>query len=49
MRSVLSLLSYLGVKIPPANIQDYHLESARKFADGLPNRLPVGPTRTGRT
>ncbi len=40
---------YLGVKIPPTNIQDYHLEAARKFADGLANRLAVGPTRTGRT
>jgi hypothetical protein len=28
----------LGVKIPPANIQDYHLEAARKFADGLASR-----------
>jgi menaquinone-dependent protoporphyrinogen IX oxidase len=49
VRSLLSLLSYLGsghyqdrylgVKIPPTNIQDYHLEAARKFADGLANRL----------
>ena len=33
---------YLGVKIPPTNIQDYHLKAARKFADGLANRLPAG-------
>ena len=49
MRSLLSLLSYLGsgeyrerylgVKIPPTNIQDYHLQAARTFADGLANRL----------
>ena len=30
---------YLGVKIPPTNIQDYHLEAARKLADGLADRL----------
>ena len=49
VRSLLSLVSYLGsgeyrerylgVKIPPTNLQDYHLEAARKFADGLANRL----------
>jgi len=49
VRSLLSLLSYLGsgeyrerylgVKIPPTNLQDYHLEAARKFADRLANRL----------
>jgi len=49
VRSLLSLLSYLGsgqyrerylgVRIPPTNIQDYHLETARKFADGLASRL----------
>ena len=49
VRSLLSLLSYLGsgedrerylgVKIPPTNIQDYHLQAARKFADGLADRL----------
>jgi menaquinone-dependent protoporphyrinogen IX oxidase len=48
-RSLLSLLSYLGsgeyrdrylgVKIPPANLRDYHLETARTFADGLADRL----------
>ena len=31
--------AYLGVKIPPANIQDYHLETAREFADKLASRL----------
>ena len=51
MRSLLSLLSYLGsgeyrerypgIKIPPANLQEYHLEEARKFADRLASRLPV--------
>ena len=49
VRSLLSLLSYLGsgeyrerylgIKIPPTNIQDHHLREARKFADGLANRL----------
>jgi hypothetical protein len=49
VRSLLALISYLGsgdyrerylgVKIPPTNIQDYHLEAARKFADGLADRL----------
>ncbi len=49
VRSLLSLLSYLGsgeyrerflgVRIPPTNIQDHHLQEARKFADGLANRL----------
>jgi multimeric flavodoxin WrbA len=48
-RSLLSLLSYLGsgeyrdrylgVKIPPTNIQEYHLETARAFAAGLAGRL----------
>jgi len=51
VRSLLSLLSYLGsgkyrerylgVKIPPTNLQDYHLEAARKFADQLADRLAV--------
>ena len=51
MRSLLSLLSYLGsgedrerylgIKIPPADLQEYHLEEARKFADGLASRLLV--------
>jgi menaquinone-dependent protoporphyrinogen IX oxidase len=45
VRSLLSLLSYLGkgdirdkylgVKIPPTNIQDYHLEQARAFGTQL--------------
>ncbi len=48
-RSLLSLISYLGsgeyrerymgVKIPPTNIRDYHLEAARAFADGLADTL----------
>jgi hypothetical protein len=51
VRSLLSLLSYLGsgeyrerylgVKIPPTNLQEHHLEEARKFADGLTSRLLV--------
>ena len=51
MRSLLSLLSYLGsgedrerylgIKIPPANLQEHHLEEARKFADRLASRLLV--------
>jgi hypothetical protein len=42
-RSLLSLLRYLrsgdyrerylGVKIPPTHLQDYHLDAARKFAE----------------
>jgi menaquinone-dependent protoporphyrinogen IX oxidase len=49
VRSLLSLVSYLGsgqnrerylgVNIPPTNIQDYHLETACRFADGLASRL----------
>jgi menaquinone-dependent protoporphyrinogen IX oxidase len=49
VRSLLALISYLGsgdyrerylgVKLPPTNIQDYHLEEARKFADGQADRL----------
>ena len=49
LRSLLSLLSYLGsgeyqkrylgVKIPPTNIQDYHLEEARTFAGRLADEL----------
>lgn len=49
MRSLLSLISYLGtgeyrerylgVKIPPTNLQEHHLQAAREFADGLANRL----------
>jgi len=29
---------YLGIKIPPANIQEYHLAEARTFANGLADR-----------
>jgi hypothetical protein len=49
VRSLLSLVSYLGsgeyreryfgLKIPPTNLQDYHLEQARTFAGGLADRL----------
>jgi hypothetical protein len=49
VKSLLSLLSYLGtgeyrdrylrVPIPPTNIQEYHLQAARKFANGLADRL----------
>jgi hypothetical protein len=55
VRSLLSLLSYLGsgeyrerylgVKIPPTNLQDYQLEQARAFAGRLADRL----SRTGAT
>jgi len=51
VRSLLSLVSYLGsgeyrrrylgVKIPPTNLQEYHLEAARTFANGLADRLFV--------
>jgi hypothetical protein len=49
IRSLLSLLSYLGsgeyretyvgVKIPPTNIRDYHLEQAKEFAGRLADGL----------
>ena len=49
IRSLFSLLSYLGsgeykekyhgVKIPPTNLQQYHLDQARKFADDLGAQL----------
>jgi hypothetical protein len=49
VRSLLSLLSclgsgeyrerYLGVRIPPTNIQDHHLEQARAFAGRLADQL----------
>jgi hypothetical protein len=29
------------VKIPPTNLQEHHLQEARKFADGLAGRLLV--------
>ena len=51
VKSLLSLLSYLGhgenrerylgVKIPPTNLQADDLEQARKFAAGLADRLAV--------
>jgi hypothetical protein len=57
IRSLLSLVSYLGsgeyrkrsfgVKIPPTNLQDYHLEQAQAFAsqlaDGLFSAHASGP------
>jgi len=56
IRSLLSLLCYLGsgqyrdrylgVKIPPTNIQEYHLRAARKFADRLRPRVGA-PRHTG--
>ena len=49
VRSLFSLLSFLGsgeykeryhgVKIPPTNLQDYHLEQARTFAGAVGDRL----------
>jgi menaquinone-dependent protoporphyrinogen IX oxidase len=49
VRSLASLLSYLGsgeyrdrylgIKIPPTNLQDYHLEQAREFAGKLADSL----------
>jgi menaquinone-dependent protoporphyrinogen IX oxidase len=49
VRSLFSLLSYLGtgeyrdryhgVKIPPTNLQEYHLEEARTFAEQVANRV----------
>jgi hypothetical protein len=54
VRSLLSLISYLGsgeyrgrylgVKIPPTNLQDYHLDGARKTAEGLADRLLASST-----
>ena len=54
VRSLLSLLSYLGsgqyrerylgVKIPPTNLQEPQLEQARAFADALADRLPEAAT-----
>jgi menaquinone-dependent protoporphyrinogen IX oxidase len=54
VRSLLSLISYLGsgeyrerymgVKIPPTNLRDYHLGQARAFATQLADELtPVPP------
>ena len=52
VKSLLSLLSYLGkgehrerylgVKIPPTNLQSNDLEAARRFAAGLADRLAPG-------
>ena len=49
VRSLLSLLSYLGsgeyrdrylgLKIPPTNVRDYQLQTAREFGDRLANHL----------
>jgi hypothetical protein len=49
VRSLLSLVSYLGsgeyrdrylgIKVPPTNLQASHLQAAREFADALANRL----------
>jgi multimeric flavodoxin WrbA len=49
VRSLLSLISYLGsgeyrekylgVKIPPTNLQDHHLQEARAFAGTLADRV----------
>ena len=51
MKSLLSLLSYLGsgeyrnrylgVPIPPTNIEDDQLDTARRFASGLADRFGV--------
>ncbi len=56
VRSLFSLLSFLGsgeykeryhgVKIPPTNLQDYHLDEARKFASNLGKQL-VSADSTG--
>jgi hypothetical protein len=57
VKSLLSLLSYLGsgkyrerylgVPIPPTNIQEDQLDTARKFATGLADRLGVGTLPSG--
>lgn len=54
VRSLFSLLSYLGtgeyrekyhgVKIPPTNLQAYHLEEARRFAEQVADHLVGGMT-----
>jgi hypothetical protein len=56
VRSLLSLISYLGsgryrerylgVKIPPTNLQEHQLDQARGFADALADRLPEGSDAT---
>jgi hypothetical protein len=53
VRSLLSLCSYLGsgeyrdrylgIEIPPTNIQEYHLKAARAFANMLADRVLVAP------
>jgi len=55
VRSLASLLSYLGsgeyrkrylgVKIPPTNIQDYHLKDARTFADNLATQVAAASAK----
>ena len=35
---------YLGLKIPPTNLQEDQLEQARRFADALADRLPEAAT-----
>ena len=58
LRSMLSLTSYLGsgeyrdrylgVRIPPTNVQPEQLEQTRTFAAGLADRLfPAGPASPG--
>lgn len=60
IRSLLSLLSYLGsgecrdrylgVPIPPTNLQDAQLETARRFASEMVDRLGLGSAAsTGQT
>lgn len=58
VRSLLSLLSYLGsgkyrerylgIKIPPTNMRDYHFEQAQEFASGLADRLLAAAAPTSR-
>jgi hypothetical protein len=53
VRSLASLISYLGrgesrerymgLKIPPTNLQPEHLEEARRFAQGLADRVSAPP------
>jgi hypothetical protein len=39
MADVLHRARHHGVKIPPSNIQEYHLEAARTFAEKLATSL----------
>ena len=58
IKSLLSLLSYLGsgeyrkrylgVPIPPTNIQEDQLQEARKLANGLADRLAAEPSAAAR-